>query len=345
MRVLITGGNGGVGKVVTQHLVTRGWDVRVVDLQSEGETRGAEYVQCDIMDYDALRNSMRGCEAIVHLAAIPTPATLPGHDVFRVNVAGTFNVFEAAAAEGIRRITQASSINALGCAWGPAEIVVEYFPIDEEHPTHPSDPYSLSKRTVEDIGAYYWRRDGISSVALRLPWVWRGDQDQAARLRARFQTDREMIDAFAALPAAERHARLTEAKRLTLDYRSQRRMEYPKADSRLERTRYFDNPLWRMYAFDRFNLWAIVDARDAAQAFEKGLTTGYEGSHALFINAAQNWLGYDTRTLVALFFPDVNRWKKPVSGAESLVCIDKARQLIGFEPDYSPDMFAEGQAG
>jgi nucleoside-diphosphate-sugar epimerase len=337
MRVLVTGGNGLIGKTVTAHLIKRGWDVRVIDLQSETAIPGAEYIQCDIMRYDDLRESMRGCECVIHLAAIPTPATLPGHDVFRINVAGAFNVFEAAATEGIRRIAQASSINALGCAWGAAEIVAEYFPIDEEHPTHTSDPYSFSKAMVEDIGAYYWRRDGISSVALRLPWVFSNRGDQVDRLRTKRQTDRVFIDEFAALPSTERYAQLAEAKQHTLDYRTQRQLEYPKAGTRRERVQFFENSLWRIYAFDRFNLWTIVDVRDAAQAFEKGLTADYDGSHVLFINAAQNWLGYDTQTLVSLFFPDVSQWKKPVSGAESLVSIDKARQIIGFEPSYSPD--------
>ena len=343
MRVLITGGNGGIGKSITDHFVTREWDVRVIDLQPEANLPGAEYKQCDIMDYDHLRAAMRGCDGVVHLAAIPTPAKMPGHDVFRINVAGTFNVFEAAAAEGIRRIAQASSINAFGCAWGTSDIVTEYFPIDEEHITHPTDPYSFSKRMVEDIGDYYWRRDGISSVSLRLPWVWTGTRDQVDRFRSRLRADRGIIDEFAALPAHERQTQLAEARQRTLDYRSQRQMEYPKAGDKLERTLFFENSFWRAYAFDRFNFWAMLDVRDAAQAFEKGLTAHYEGSHALFINAAQNWLSYDTQTLINLFFPDVTQWKKPLIGAASLVSIDKAQQLIGFEPDYSLAMFIKGQ--
>ena len=63
--------------------------------------------------------------------------------------------------------------------------------------------------------------------------------------------------------------------------------------------------------------------------------------YALFINAAQNWLGYDTQTLVNLFFPEIRHWKKPVSGVESLISIDNAHQLIGFEPVHSPDTFFE----
>ena len=49
---------------------------------------------------------------------------------------------------------------------------VEYFPIDEQHPTFTTDSYSFSKQVMEEIGAYFWRREGISSVLLRLPGVY-----------------------------------------------------------------------------------------------------------------------------------------------------------------------------
>lgn len=120
MRVLITGGNGLIGKATVERLVEKGWDVRVIDLQPEAEIDGAEYAQCNILNYDDLLKQTRGCDAVIHLAAIRSPAMNPGHEVFQVNVAGTFNLFEASAAAGIRRVVQASSINALGCFGAPA---------------------------------------------------------------------------------------------------------------------------------------------------------------------------------------------------------------------------------
>src|ERR1041385_2679055 len=169
MKVLVTGGAGLIGKATVERLVAHGWDVRAIDLATGVELPGAEYLTCDITNYDDVRAQMRGCQVVVHLAAIPRPALAPGEKVFSVNTSGTFNVFEAAAAEGIKRVVQASSINALGVSFSLTDIVTEYFPIDEKHPTYTTDPYSLSKQFVEDIGAYYWRRDGISSVAMRFP--------------------------------------------------------------------------------------------------------------------------------------------------------------------------------
>src|SRR5664279_1920785 len=168
MRVLITGGAGLIGKATAERLIENGWDVRITDIAAGVEIPGAEYVQCNILNYDDLLKQMRGCDRVIHLAALRSPNLAPGHEVFQVNAAGTFNVFEAAAAVGIRRVVQASSINALGSYYGLGEMTPRYFPIDEDHPTYTTDPYSFSKQAIEEIGAYYWRRDGISSVALAI---------------------------------------------------------------------------------------------------------------------------------------------------------------------------------
>jgi len=95
MRILITGGAGKVGCPVTDRLIRSGWDVRVIDIQPDVEIPGAQYIQCDIMNYADLRAAMRGCDVVAHLAAIPSPSRMPGPDVFRINVAGTFKVSAA----------------------------------------------------------------------------------------------------------------------------------------------------------------------------------------------------------------------------------------------------------
>ena len=79
------------------------------------------------------------------------------------------------------------------------------------------------------------------------------------------------------------------------------------------------------------NLWTSIHAEDSAQAFERGLTAEYEGSHPLFVSQAENRAGVDSETLAQMFFPVVVR-KRPLQGRESLVSIERARQLIGFDP-------------
>ena len=166
MKILITGGAGNVGKGVVAFLVERGHQVRVIDrkIDPQQQQNSVEYAACDITNYDALREQVRGMDGIIHLAAYPYPAAAPGPEIYRVNTHGTYSVFEAAASEGIRRVTCASSINAFGFNYGIKEGPLDYFPIDEAHRTFTTDAYSFSKAITEEIAAYYWRREGISST-------------------------------------------------------------------------------------------------------------------------------------------------------------------------------------
>ncbi|RPJ48017.1 MAG: hypothetical protein EHM21_07840 [Chloroflexi bacterium] len=86
---------------------------------------------------------------------------------------------------------------------------------------------------------------------------------------------------------------------------------------------------------NRVNFFTMLDERDSAQAIEKGLTADYCGSHILFINDSQNWTRLESGVLAELFYPDVTCFKKALTGQETLVSIDKARQIIGFEPEFT----------
>jgi nucleoside-diphosphate-sugar epimerase len=337
MKVMVTGGIGAVGTAVVERLVNHGWDVRVVDRKpaAEVETKGFEYQAADITNFDEIREAMRGCEVVAHLAAIANPMFVPPQEIFHINVQGTYNVYEAAAAEGIKRVVQASSINAFGCFWGNRDIFPEYFPLDENHPTGTTDVYSFSKEVVEDIGDYYWRRAGISGVSMRFPGVWNQARFASDQLREQREHARVALDEFAARSATERATRLAKIREETVAFRAAGNFEYPKGPEGMRRGGVSDDPLWRVYAFDRFNFWAYVDNRDAAQSIEKGLQADYTGHHALFINAKNNSLGYDTTQLAALLFPEVEAWKRPLAGDETLVSTAKAKALIGFEPEYA----------
>jgi nucleoside-diphosphate-sugar epimerase len=271
----------------------------------------------------------------VHLAAIRNAMHAPGHDVYRVNLLGTFHVFEAAAKHGIRRVVQASSINALGCAWAIDDYVPDYVPVDEDHPLTPTDPYSFSKQQIEDIGAYYERREGISSVALRLPGVFPPGQIFAPATLERRRRMREFLDSFAALPDSERARQIALAREAALGHRRERRLEYPNARWAVDPVPGVDERLGMAYMFDRFNLWASIDVRDAARAIEQAVTADYTGSHAVFANDTTNSLDYDSETLLRLFYPEVTRRARPLHGSEALVSTARARDLFGFAPQHS----------
>jgi nucleoside-diphosphate-sugar epimerase len=297
---------------------------------------GAEYVPCDITDYGSLRGHVRGMEGIVHLAAIPWPGGAPGQEIFDINCRGTFNVYQAAADEGVRRISCASSINALGFNYGTVPFAMQYFPVDEEHPTYSTDPYSFSKNVTEEIAGYFWRREGISSVNLRLPGVYEVHAERMERMM-RFATRfQQAVEELLAQPEERRRERVCSAIAKYDAFRPELSQPVSREEMRARWRAYRDDPdmILLFGGFGRSNFWASIDARDAAQALEKGLLADYEGSHPLFVNDDENAAGIESETLVRTFFPDVTERKHPLQGAETLVSIEKARALIGFEPEY-----------
>jgi nucleoside-diphosphate-sugar epimerase len=327
MRVLITGGTGLIGKAATQHLLANGGQVRVFDLPERFDNPAVEYIQGDILNYDQVFAAMQGCDGVIHLAALR-----------HVNVTGTFNVFEAAAKFGIQRVVQASSINAIGGFYNTLDLDIRYFPIDEDHPRLTTDPYSFSKQMVEDIGVYYWRRAGISSVALRFPAVFPVGFTETESYQQRTTTILNVLAELMSLPEAERVTRIAEAARQVLAYRQHRPFEFQPDESVSPFKHLYDDPLFGTYIVDRFNFWAYVDERDAAQALAKGLTADYTGAHPLFVNASCNSLNYDSRTLLRLFFPEVNHFTTDLSGTDAILSIDRARALLGFEPEFSDSL-------
>ena len=100
----------------------------------------------------------------------------------------------------------------------------------------------------------------------------------------------------------------------------------------LERESPADDWLFYAWFYDRFNFWTFIHTADSTQAFEKAILADCQGAHPLFVNSDRNSLDYDTETLLSLFYPEVKRRARPINGAESPVSIDRARQLIGFEP-------------
>jgi UDP-glucose 4-epimerase len=132
---------------------------------------GVTAITADVADYDALVAAFTGCDAVVHMAAIPTPFKDPDHIVHNNNVVGSYNVMRAAIECGVRRICQASSVNAIGLSYS-REAQFDYFPIDENHPNHGEDPYALSKWICEAQADSLVRRyDDLQISSMRFHWV------------------------------------------------------------------------------------------------------------------------------------------------------------------------------
>lgn len=84
----------------------------------------------------------------------------------------------------------------------------------------------------------------------------------------------------------------------------------------------------------KWNLWGYIDARDGAQAVRLALESTLGGNHTFIIAAADTVMSTPSAELAARVFPDVAVTRE-LSGVETLLSIDKARRLLGFEPKYS----------
>ncbi|TVQ27664.1 MAG: NAD(P)-dependent oxidoreductase [Spirochaetaceae bacterium] len=337
MKLLMTGGTGDVGTAAVKRLAEQGHDVLVIGRTGGVSIPGARYEQCDIAEYARLRELVEGCDAIVHLAAIRAPMLAPAEEVFRVNCAGTFNVYRAAEECGITRVVSASSINAVGYFFGAVEWELSYLPVDESHPTHTTDAYSYSKQVDELTADYYWRRSGISGAMLRLPAVLVPDDRYDERMTEYIGSTRARVLDIASLsPEALRDWRESAAAAVR-ELRAAKGMEQRDGPKRR------GIPGMELFG-QKYNMFTAVDARDSAHAIELALTADYAGSHPLFINDTHNTAGLPSAMIAELFYPKVELRDAALETERygptaSLVSIARARDLIGYEPEYSIERY------
>lgn len=332
MKVLITGGTGAVGQAVVKLLAEHGHELTVTGRREAVTVSSGRYISCDVTDYDSLRAIMKGHDAVVHLAAYNSPVGVAGRDVFRVNSVGTFNVFEAAAECGIRRVVGASSINAVGHYFGERSVKIEYLPIDENHPVLLTDAYSFSKQSMEAIGRYFWQRDGIASVMLRLPGVIPHD-DIVNNVERYAQYDVAVVQRLLDMSAYDRERELARLQSAYDAYRRRNRSDrhrgsgwWAEPDDETDLTH---DELHFMH--HKVNFFTYVDELDSADAVLRGLTCDISDSHGLFINSNRNSLGLPFAE-VAKLYADDNPALRPVApGDDTVVSISRARSLLGFE--------------
>lgn len=158
MQIAITGGSGRFGQVVVAHLLARGHQPRNLDRAVPPvASPGVPFIETDLNDLTALTEAIQGCQAVVHLAAFPGPWGPPPGVVYANNTIASYNILQATSSLGIKRVCLASSINALG-GLGSRRGHFDYFPVDELHPTHNEDDYSLSKWVLEQQADSFARR-------------------------------------------------------------------------------------------------------------------------------------------------------------------------------------------
>jgi len=273
-RVIVTGGAGRLGRRVVDELIGSGWDVLAVDLVRP-ESMRCRFLAVDLTDPAPVMDVLAGADAVIHLGAVPGPVSQPPSVTFRNNVQSTWNVAEAAAALGLKKLVFASSVFTLGWHESASVYWPRYFPVDEAHPLTPFEAYGLSKVVGEEIIASVSRRCGLPSVSLRIMNVIQQD-------------------GYFALPW----------------------------------------PVPTSAAPVRFVLWPYVDVRDAARSCRLALEASTTGHEALFIAAGDNRFDIPTETLIRRFAPQAEL-RGSLPGTTSVISIDRARRLIGFEPEFS----------
>ncbi|WP_328839911.1 NAD(P)-dependent oxidoreductase [Streptomyces europaeiscabiei] len=159
--VLLTGAAGGLGTLMRDLLPAHGYELRLLDLLP---VEGApDAITADLADKDALREAVRGVDAVIHLAGISLEASF--EKILRANIEGTYNLYEAARAEGVPRIVFASSNHAVGFTPRP-QGRDPLIPIETAH--RPDTFYGLSKSFGEDLAQLYWDKHGLETVSVRI---------------------------------------------------------------------------------------------------------------------------------------------------------------------------------
>lgn len=172
-RVLITGADGFIGSHLTEALVRQGHKVRSFVLynsfnswgwldQCAADVKGRfEVFSGDIRDPHGVKEAMKGCDAVLHLAAlIAIPYSYHSPDTYvDTNVKGTLNVLQAARELGVKRVIHTSTSEVYGTAC--------FVPITEAHPLQGQSPYSATKIAADQLAYSFYASFGLPVVIAR----------------------------------------------------------------------------------------------------------------------------------------------------------------------------------
>jgi dTDP-glucose 4,6-dehydratase len=160
-KILVTGSDGFIGSHLVEHLVRQGYRVRAFVLYNSFNSWGwldespkeirdnLEIFAGDVRDPNGVREAMKGCGAVMHLAAlIAIPYSYHSPDTYvDTNVKGTLNVVQAARDLGLERVVVTSTSEVYGTA--------RFVPITEDHPLQGQSPYSATKIGADQIAMSY----------------------------------------------------------------------------------------------------------------------------------------------------------------------------------------------
>lgn len=170
-KLLVTGAGGFIGSHLVEACVAEGYSVKAFVRYNSRNFWGwldgpefrdrVEFKTGDIRDYDSVFNAMKGCDGVLHLAAligIPYSYESPLAYI-RTNVEGTYNVLQAARELRLKDVVVTSTSETYGTA--------QRVPIDESHPLVGQSPYSASKIAADQLAISYFRSFGLPVKIVR----------------------------------------------------------------------------------------------------------------------------------------------------------------------------------
>ncbi len=172
-KILVTGADGFIGSHLTEALVHQGFNIRAFALYNSFNSWGwldrcaedvkgrFEVFSGDIRDPHGVKEAMKGCDAVLHLAAlIAIPYSYHSPDTYvDTNIKGTLNVLQAARELGVRRVIHTSTSEVYGTA--------RFAPITEEHPLQGQSPYSATKIAADQLAYSFYASFGLPVVIAR----------------------------------------------------------------------------------------------------------------------------------------------------------------------------------
>jgi NAD dependent epimerase/dehydratase len=172
-KILVTGADGFIGSHLTEALVREGYDVRAFTLYNSFNSWGwldhcaddvkgrFEVFSGDIRDPHGVKEAMKGCDAVLHLAAlIAIPFSYDSPDTYvDTNIKGTLNVLQAARELDVQRVLHTSTSEVYGTA--------RFVPITEEHPLQGQSPYSATKIAADQLAYSFYASFGLPIVTVR----------------------------------------------------------------------------------------------------------------------------------------------------------------------------------
>lgn len=202
-KVLVTGASGFVGSHVVEQLGrSGGWHVIAADTAHGARSErfrdlaGVEVTDLDVRDRDAVHRVLAGVDSVVHLAALrPRSASSRPREAFDLNVAATYDIIDAAAANAVRRIVFGSSHSVYGAFGQPRSYRIRE---TDEAPREGLGFYGASKIAVEAYLAAFANQGGPEYLSLRLGTIYGPGVNRDNSLGGM------MLDAIAAVRRGER---------------------------------------------------------------------------------------------------------------------------------------------